>query len=96
MHTLAPLSIVTGVFTKSVVDGIGNATCICINRIAPKYVLLNVRTEIFNQSSVKDRLAISIIEGDERRGKLEPGVCLKLLPGWHCQAARPCQSLWVP
>ena len=58
----------------SVVDTIGNTPCIRLNRIAPKHVRLYVKAEFFNPaSSVKDRLAISIIEEAERRGDLKPG-----------------------
>ena len=58
----------------SVVDTIGNTPCIRINRIAPKHVRLYVKAEFFNPAgSVKDRLAISIIEEAERRGELAPG-----------------------
>ena len=58
----------------SVVDTIGNTPCIRLNRIAPKHVRLYVKAEFFNPAaSVKDRLAISIIEGAERRGDLKPG-----------------------
>src|SRR4249920_1809906 len=59
---------------ESVVDTIGNTPCIRLNRIAPKQVRLYVKAEFFNPAaSVKDRLAISIIEGAERRGELKPG-----------------------
>jgi cysteine synthase A len=58
----------------SVVDTIGNTPCIRLNRIAPKHVRVYVKAEFFNPaSSVKDRLAISIIEEAERRGDLKPG-----------------------
>ena len=61
----------------SVVDTIGNASCIRVNRIAPKHVRLYVKVEFFNPArsvkSVKDRLAISIIEAAEQRGELKPG-----------------------
>ena len=58
----------------SVVDTIGNTPCIRVNRIAPKHVRMYVKAEFFNPAaSVKDRLAISIIEGAERRGELKPG-----------------------
>ncbi|HMN75447.1 MAG TPA: pyridoxal-phosphate dependent enzyme [Burkholderiaceae bacterium] len=58
----------------SVVDTIGDTPCIRINRIAPKHVRLYVKAEFFNPAaSVKDRLAISIIEEAERRGELAPG-----------------------
>ena len=58
----------------SVVDTIGNTPCIRINRLAPKGVTVYVKAEFFNPAaSVKDRLAISIIEEAERRGDLKPG-----------------------
>lgn len=58
----------------SIVDTIGNTPCIRLNRIAPKHVRLYVKAEFFNPAaSVKDRLAISIIEEAERRGELQPG-----------------------
>src|SRR5436190_14878049 len=58
----------------SVVDTIGNTPCIRVNRVAPKHVRLYVKAEFFNPaSSVKDRLAISIIEEAERSGALKPG-----------------------
>jgi cysteine synthase len=58
----------------SIVDTIGNTPCIRLNRIAPRHVRLYVKAEFFNPaSSVKDRLAVSIIEEAERRGDLKPG-----------------------
>jgi cysteine synthase A len=58
----------------SVLDTIGNTPCIRINNLAPDHVRLYVKAEFFNPGgSVKDRLAISIIEEAERRGDLEPG-----------------------
>jgi cysteine synthase len=58
----------------SVVDTIGDTPCIRLNRIAPKHVRLYVKAEFFNPAaSVKDRLAISIIEEAERSGELKPG-----------------------
>lgn len=58
----------------SVVDTIGNTPTIRLNRIAPPHVRVYVKAEFFNPAaSVKDRLAISIIEEAERRGDLKPG-----------------------
>ncbi|KUO57223.1 MAG: cysteine synthase [Alphaproteobacteria bacterium BRH_c36] len=58
----------------SVVDTIGNTPCIRVNNLAPRHVELYVKAEFFNPAaSVKDRLAISIIEEAERRGDLRPG-----------------------
>ena len=58
----------------SIVDTIGDTPCVRINRLAPKGVELYVKAEFFNPAaSVKDRLAISIIEEAERQGDLKPG-----------------------
>ena len=58
----------------SVVDTIGDTPCIRINRLAPNGINLYVKAEFFNPAgSVKDRLAISIIEEAELRGALKPG-----------------------
>ncbi len=58
----------------SVVDTIGNTPSIRINNLAPDHVELYVKAEYFNPAaSVKDRLAISIIEEAERNGTLKPG-----------------------
>ncbi len=59
---------------ESIVDTIGDTPCIRVNHLAPESVRLYVKAEFFNPaSSVKDRLAISIIEEAERRGELKPG-----------------------
>ncbi len=58
----------------NVMDTIGDTPCIRINRLAPDHVRLYVKAEYFNPAaSVKDRLAVSIIEEAERSGKLRPG-----------------------
>jgi cysteine synthase len=58
----------------SVLDTIGNTPCIRINRWAPEGVTIYVKAEYFNPAgSVKDRLAISMVEEAERRGDLKPG-----------------------
>lgn len=57
-----------------VTDTIGDTPCIRINRLAPDGVEVYVKAEFFNPAaSVKDRLAISIIEEAERSGALKPG-----------------------
>ena len=59
---------------ESIVDTIGDTPCIRVNKLAPAKVRLYVKAEFFNPAaSVKDRLAISIIEEAERRGDLKPG-----------------------
>jgi len=59
---------------ESILGTIGNTPVVRINRLAPKNVTMYVKCEAFNPlSSVKDRLAIGIIEDAERRGTLKPG-----------------------
>lgn len=63
-----------GQLYASVLDTIGDTPAIRINRLAPKGVELYVKAEFFNPAgSVKDRLALSIIEEAERDGSLRPG-----------------------
>ncbi len=58
----------------SVLDTIGDTPCIRINSLAPEGVEMYVKAEFFNPAaSVKDRLAVSIIEEAERSGQLSPG-----------------------
>ena len=58
----------------SIVDTVGNTPSIRVNRLAPDHVDLYVKAEFFNPAaSVKDRLAISIIEEAEASGALKPG-----------------------
>src|SRR5690349_13548822 len=58
----------------SVLDTIGDTPCIRVNNLAPKGVTLYVKAEAFNPAgSVKDRLAVNIIEAAERNGTLKPG-----------------------
>ena len=58
----------------SILDTIGRTPIVRINRLAPPHVTLYVKCEFFNPgSSVKDRLAIAIIEDAERSGALRPG-----------------------
>ena len=59
---------------ESILGTIGNTPVVRINRLAPAGVTMYVKCEAFNPlSSVKDRLAIAIIEDAERRGELKPG-----------------------
>jgi cysteine synthase len=58
----------------SITDTIGRTPIIRIQRLAPRNVTLYVKVESFNPGgSVKDRLAIAIIQDAERRGTLKPG-----------------------
>jgi cysteine synthase len=58
----------------SILGTIGKTPVVRIQRLAPKHVTMYVKCEFFNPAaSVKDRLAIGIIEDAERRGALKPG-----------------------
>jgi len=58
----------------SILGTIGNTPVVRINKLGPKGVNLYVKVESFNpMGSVKDRLALGVIEDAERRGELKPG-----------------------
>jgi cysteine synthase len=58
----------------SILGTIGRTPLVRINRLAPPNVTVYVKCEFFNPAaSVKDRLAIAIIEDAERSGALKPG-----------------------
>ena len=58
----------------SILETVGNTPVVRINKLAPPGVNLYVKIEAFNPlGSVKDRLALGIIEDAERSGKLKPG-----------------------
>ncbi len=58
----------------NILGTIGRTPIVRINRLAPPGVTMYVKCEFFNPAaSVKDRLAIAIIEDAERRGELKPG-----------------------
>src|ERR1035438_6118881 len=59
---------------QSIVETIGNTPVVRINRLAPSHVDLYVKVEAFNPlGSVKDRLALGVIEAAEKSGALKPG-----------------------
>ena len=58
----------------SILQTIGRTPIVRVNHLAPKHVDIYVKCEFFNPlSSVKDRLAIAIIEDAEKSGALKPG-----------------------
>src|SRR5512142_2430946 len=58
----------------NITETVGNTPVVKINRLAPPDVNLYVKVEAFNPlGSVKDRLALGVIEDAERTGKLKPG-----------------------
>ncbi len=63
-----------GQLYSSILDTIGNTPIIRINRLAPEHVQVYVKFEAFNPAgSVKDRLALNIVEAAERDGRLKSG-----------------------
>src|SRR3979409_2301242 len=59
---------------NNILGRLGKTPIVAIQRLAPKHVTMYVKCEFFNPlGSVKDRLAIAIIEDAERSGALKPG-----------------------
>ncbi|MCP5120402.1 MAG: pyridoxal-phosphate dependent enzyme, partial [bacterium] len=59
----------------TILGTIGNTPIVRLHRLAPDHVEMYVKCEFFNPgASVKDRLAIAMIEDAERRGVLQPGM----------------------
>src|SRR5450755_2551092 len=58
----------------SILETVGNTPVVRINKLGPPGINLFVKVEAFNPlGSVKDRLALGVIEDAERRGELKPG-----------------------
>src|ERR1700731_391224 len=59
---------------QSILETVGNTPVVRINRLAPAGSNLFVKIEAFNPlGSVKDRLALGVIEAAEQAGALKPG-----------------------
>jgi len=59
---------------ESILATIGRTPIVRLNKLAPPHVNVFVKIEAFNpMGSVKDRLALGIVEDAERRGTLSPG-----------------------
>jgi len=59
---------------SNILETVGKTPVVRINKLAPPGVDLFVKVEAFNPlGSVKDRLALGVIEDAERKGELEPG-----------------------
>jgi cysteine synthase len=59
---------------ESILGTVGNTPVVRINRLKPPGINLFVKIEAFNPlGSVKDRLALGVIEAAERSGELKPG-----------------------
>ena len=60
---------------QSILETVGHTPVVRINRLAPDHVNLWVKVEAFNPlGSVKDRLALGVIEAAEASGELKPGM----------------------
>ncbi len=58
----------------NILETVGNTPVVRIGKLAPPDMNLYVKVEAFNPlGSVKDRLALGVIEDAERTGKLKPG-----------------------
>ena len=59
---------------QNILETVGRTPVVRINRLAPPGVNLFVKIEAFNPlGSVKDRLALGVIEAAEKSGELKPG-----------------------
>ena len=59
---------------NNILETIGNTPVVKIGKLAPEHVNLYVKVEAFNPlGSVKDRLALGVIEAAEKSGALMPG-----------------------
>lgn len=59
---------------ENILGTVGKTPVVRVNRLAPKGVNLFVKIEAFNPlGSVKDRLALGVIEAAEKSGELKPG-----------------------
>lgn len=60
---------------NSILETVGRTPVVRINKLAPPDVNLYVKVEAFNPlGSVKDRLALGVIEAAEKSGELKPGM----------------------
>ncbi len=59
---------------ESILDTVGDTPVVRVNNVGPAHATIYVKAEFFNPAaSVKDRLALNIIEEGERSGALKPG-----------------------
>jgi cysteine synthase A len=59
---------------ENILKTIGRTPIVRVQRLAPKHVEMYVKCEFFNPlHSVKDRLALALIEDAEKSGALKPG-----------------------
>jgi cysteine synthase A len=66
--------IIVGQKYQNILETIGRTPVVRLNKIAPEGINLYVKVEAFNPGgSVKDRLALGVIEDAEKSGALKPG-----------------------
>jgi cysteine synthase len=59
---------------QNILETVGDTPVVKIGKLAPAGINLYVKIEAFNPlGSIKDRLALGLIEDAERSGKLKPG-----------------------
>jgi cysteine synthase len=59
---------------QNILETVGHTPVVRVNRLAPEGVNLYVKIEAFNPlGSVKDRLALGVVEAAEQSGELKPG-----------------------
>ncbi len=59
---------------ENILETIGNTPVVRLNRVGPAHVTMYAKIEAFNPlGSVKDRLALAIINDAEQRGAIQPG-----------------------
>ncbi len=77
---------------QSILETVGHTPVVRINRLAPDGINLYVKIEAFNPlGSVKDRLALGVIEAAEQSGELKPGHSRRSDERQHRH--RPCHGL---
>ena len=63
---------------QSILETVGNTPVVRVNNLAPAGIDLYVKIEAFNPlGSVKDRLALGVIEAAEKSGELKPGQTVR-------------------
>src|SRR5258708_12113454 len=88
---------------QNILGTVGNTPVVRINKLAPPGMNLFVKIEAFNPlGSVKDRLALGVIEAAEQSGELKPGqtvieaTSVNTGIGLAMGCARKAYPLWLP
>ncbi|MFO1148272.1 MAG: cysteine synthase A [Alsobacter sp.] len=74
MHPALRRTTGRGRLFESILDTVGDTPVVRLNHVAPGHATVYAKAEFFNPAaSVKDRLALNIIEAAERAGAIRPG-----------------------